>query len=151
MNRNKIKKGDFIVYNDNNSPHISSEENKRYSKLLSFGTIYKVKEVMNNPSDFSAFISIKGFEEAFHSSVFTFATSNSLTKFEGADETLAYKEKEHIQCKNCFFCVERTYDEVDIKYLSCRKHAPVLVPSSGETWWPNIEETDWCGDFKLKE
>ena len=27
------------------------------------------------------------------------------------------QEKEQMKCKSCFYCVEKVYDEVDIKYL----------------------------------
>ena len=57
-------------------------------------------------------------------------------------------------CETCRFC--RYYP--DEESGECRRYAPrpVLGPEQGverdsEAWWPNVYQTDWCGEHAPRE
>ena len=32
----------------------------------------------------------------------------------------------------------------------CRRHTPVIAPDGG-TFWPEVNEDDWCGEFSERD
>jgi hypothetical protein len=45
-------------------------------------------------------------------------------------------------CGNCFY-------RRDSK---CRRRAPIaLINTFGDTFWPNIDQEDWCGEWAPQE
>lgn len=51
------------------------------------------------------------------------------------------------RCEICSWsCFQGTH------LLICRRHAPVLAERDGvnRSTWPNVQDGDWCGDFKLR-
>jgi hypothetical protein len=46
------------------------------------------------------------------------------------------------QCSNCRYCPEN----------ECRRHAPVAgLNLIGKAFWPEVERTDWCGEWAPQE
>lgn len=57
-------------------------------------------------------------------------------------------------CNTCKFCRTRTVKEdhgiqdvkfVDVTYFECHRCAP---HNNGKVLWPEVEETDWCGEYE---
>lgn len=56
-----------------------------------------------------------------------------------------------VSCGNCHF-----YDDDGDGSGEgvCMRYPPVVVHDAetmAETWWPDVDDTDWCGEFKPKE
>lgn len=52
-----------------------------------------------------------------------------------------------ISCANCKYW--KRYSDYDDRG-ECRRHSPVYN-IHGTSRWPQVIETDWCGDFEKKE
>ncbi len=55
-------------------------------------------------------------------------------------------------CDNCYYFGDELVVDVCIATV-CRRHGPVFVMRGEVTQsraWPNVEASDWCGDFKPK-
>jgi hypothetical protein len=52
--------------------------------------------------------------------------------------TNPYPPQREQACGNCFYRCDS----------ECRRHAPrARINTLGETFWPNIDREDWCGEW----
>lgn len=49
-------------------------------------------------------------------------------------------------CKDCRFFFSAEFNEGK---GVCRRHAPKVIHGELMARWPFVDETDWCGEFKL--
>lgn len=51
-----------------------------------------------------------------------------------------------MRCTNCMWFVEKQSEKIRVDKLGrCRRRCPTM------NGYPAVYESDWCGDFKLKE
>jgi hypothetical protein len=52
-----------------------------------------------------------------------------------------------VRCKNCSYYVP---EGENVKYGFCHYRAPVVAKEMGQSQWPVVRETQFCGQFELK-
>ena len=53
------------------------------------------------------------------------------------------------KCENCKYCVTKL---TSFYYWECHKSPPVVVVVDGVEYnWPEVKQTDWCGEWKPAE
>ena len=53
-------------------------------------------------------------------------------------------------CKNCDFSSEEGSEDLG-KFLRCRRRAPNPSMADSHAEWPEVMDSDWCGEFESKD